>query len=40
MYSSAAEAKSHADGKMVNNLMFYVGLGVYLPTSFQYKTPR
>jgi len=40
VYSTAAEAQSHADGKMVNNLMFYVGLGVYLPTSFQYKTPR
>jgi len=40
VYATAAEAKSHADGKMVNNLMFYVGLGVYFPTSFQYKTPR
>jgi len=40
VYATAAEAQSHADGKMVNNLMFYVGLGVYFPTSFQYKTPR
>lgn len=36
----SATAKSHADGKMVHNVMFYVGLGLYLPTKFQYKTPR
>ena len=40
MYRDAADAKAHADGKLVNNLMFYVGLGVFFPTSFQYKTPR
>ena len=40
MYREAADAKAHADGKLVNNLMFYVGLGVFFPTSFQYKTPR
>jgi outer membrane beta-barrel protein len=39
-WASADEAKAHADGKLVNNLMFYVGLGVFFPTSFQYKTPR
>jgi len=40
MYASATEAKAHADSKLVNNIMFYVGVGVFLPTSFQYKTPR
>jgi len=37
---SATDAKANAEGKLVNNLMFYVGLGVFFPTSFQYKTPR
>lgn len=37
---TGAQAKSHADGKLVQNVMFYVGVGVYLPTRFQYKTPR
>lgn len=40
MYASASEAKAHADGKLVNNIMFYLGVGVFLPTGFQYKTPR
>jgi outer membrane beta-barrel protein len=39
-YKSASDAKAHADGKLVNNIMFYLGVGVFLPTSFQYKTPR
>lgn len=40
MYASATEAKAHADSKLVNNIMFYLGVGVFLPTGFQYKTPR
>ena len=40
MYASASEAKAHADSKLVNNIMFYLGVGVFLPTGFQYKTPR
>ena len=40
MYASAADAKAHADAKLVNNVMFYLGVGVFLPTGFQYKTPR
>lgn len=40
MYVSAADAKAHADSKLVNNVMFYLGLGFFLPTSFEYKTPR
>lgn len=39
-YIDAASAKANADGAMVHNIMFYVGLGVYLPTKFQYKTAR
>jgi outer membrane beta-barrel protein len=35
-----ATAKAHADAKLVNNVMFYLGVGFYLPTGFQYKTPR
>lgn len=35
-----AQVKANADGKMVHNVMFYVGVGIYLPTKFQYKTPR
>ncbi|MEP6652900.1 MAG: outer membrane beta-barrel domain-containing protein [Myxococcales bacterium] len=37
---SSADAKAAAEGKLVHNVMFYVGIGVYLPTKFQYKTPR
>jgi outer membrane beta-barrel protein len=40
MFASASDAKNHADGKLVNNIMFYLGVGVFLPTGFQYKTPR
>jgi len=40
MFVDPASAKAHADAKMVNNVMFYLGVGVYLPTGFQYKTPR
>jgi outer membrane beta-barrel protein len=35
-----AAAKANATSALVNNLMFYVGVGFYLPTGFQYKTPR
>jgi outer membrane beta-barrel protein len=38
--TTAAEAKANAHSALVNNLMFYVGAGFYLPTKFQYKTPR
>ena len=40
LYVAAADAKAHADGQLVHNVMFYVGVGVYLPTKFQYKSPR
>jgi outer membrane beta-barrel protein len=38
--TTAEQAKANAHSALVNNLMFYVGAGIYLPTKFQYKTPR
>jgi len=35
-----AAAKANADSAFVNNVMFYGGVGLYLPTKFTYKTPR
>jgi outer membrane beta-barrel protein len=32
--------KAAADSALVNNFMAYVGVGMYLPTKFTYKTPR
>jgi len=32
--------KSAADSALVNNVMVYAGVGMYLPTKFSYKTPR
>jgi outer membrane beta-barrel protein len=40
LYPSSAAAKAAADSELVNNVIFYVGVGFYLPTKFQYKTPR
>lgn len=34
------DVKARAQGELVNNVMFAVSLGFYLPTSFQYRTPR
>jgi outer membrane beta-barrel protein len=33
-------AKDHADSAIVNNIVAYVGVGIYLPAKFTYKTPR
>jgi len=35
-----AMAKAAASSQLVNNVMVYAGVGIYLPTKFQYKTPR
>ena len=35
-----AAEKANATSALVNNVMFFVGAGFYLPTGFQYKTPR
>jgi outer membrane beta-barrel protein len=39
-YTTSAQAKANAQSELVNNVMFYVGAGFYLPAKFQYKTPR
>jgi hypothetical protein len=33
-------AKQHAETDWVHNVMFYAGVGIYLPTKFSYRTPR
>jgi len=38
--TTSAQAKARAQSELVQNVMFYVGVGIYLPTKFQYKTPR
>jgi outer membrane beta-barrel protein len=35
-----ADVKAAATSELVNNLMLYAGVGVYLPMGFQYKSPR
>src|SRR5262249_6491628 len=36
----SAASKAHGSSSIVQNYMFYLGVGIYLPTKFQYKTPR
>jgi outer membrane beta-barrel protein len=38
--TTSAEAKDRSQSQWVQNLVFSVGVGFYLPTKFQYKTPR
>jgi|SwirhisoilCB2_FD_contig_101_2300346_length_2474_multi_3_in_0_out_0_2 outer membrane beta-barrel protein len=38
--NSPDQAKAQAQSALVNNVVFSVGIGFYLPTKFQYKTPR
>jgi outer membrane beta-barrel protein len=40
MYATAADAKDHADGSLINNVMFQVGVSFWLPTTFEYTTFR
>jgi len=40
MLMDPAAAKAAADSALVNNFMFYAGIGLYLPAKFSYKTPR
>ncbi len=40
MNASAADAKSNADGALINNLMFQLSVSFWLPTSFEYTTFR
>ena len=37
---TVAALKARADSKLVQNVMFYAGVGMYLPAKFQYKSPR
>jgi outer membrane beta-barrel protein len=37
---SIETVKGRAQGQFVHNIMLYAGLGLYLPTSFTYRTPR
>jgi outer membrane beta-barrel protein len=37
---NSTQAKAQAQSELVQNVLFYVGVGIYLPTKFQYKTPR
>jgi len=37
---SAEDAKAHADAKLINNVMFQIGISFWIPTSFEYTTFR
>ena len=38
--ATLAQVKQNADSSIVHNVMFYGGIGMYLPAKFQYKSPR
>ena len=38
--ATSAACKATADSALVNNFIAYIGVGMYLPTKFTYKTPR
>jgi outer membrane beta-barrel protein len=40
MNATADQAKSHADGALINNVMFQVGVSFWIPPSFEYTTFR
>ena len=40
MYPTASEAQSHADTSFINNIMFQIGVGFWLPPTFEYTTFR
>ena len=39
-YIAAADAKKHGEFGFMNNLFFTVGVGFFLPPSFNYSTAR
>lgn len=39
-YASADEAKDHAGSALINNVMFQIGIGFWLPPTFEYTTFR
>jgi outer membrane beta-barrel protein len=40
MFATSADAKDHAEGSLINNLMFQIGVSFWVPTSFEYTTFR
>jgi outer membrane beta-barrel protein len=40
MFPTAQDAKDHAEGSLINNLMFQIGVSFWVPTSFEYTTFR
>jgi outer membrane beta-barrel protein len=40
MYATSADAKDHADGSLINNLMFQIGVSFWVPATFEYSTFR
>ena len=39
-FATAADAKAHADGSLINNVMFQIGVSFWIPTTFEYTTFR
>ncbi|HEY0190796.1 MAG TPA: outer membrane beta-barrel domain-containing protein [Kofleriaceae bacterium] len=39
-YPTSDDAKNHADGSLINNVMFQIGVSFWIPTSFEYTTFR
>ena len=40
MFPTADDAKAHADGTLINNVMFQIGVSFWIPTTFEYTTFR
>lgn len=40
MNATASDAKANADGALINNVMFQIGVSFWLPTTFEYTTFR
>jgi len=40
MFKGADDAKAHADGSLINNVMFQIGVSFWIPRSFEYTTFR
>lgn len=40
MYATASSAKDHADGSLINNVMFQIGVSFWVPRTFEYTTFR
>jgi outer membrane beta-barrel protein len=39
-FATANDAKDHADGSLINNVMFQIGFSFWIPTTFEYSTFR